>query len=201
MLFRSWQRWLQALDQERFTIQLGGPTPYCCWASSTESEARLLEDAPLPINRALAAHHQRVLEARQLQQRHQGLEHKLRQALARECALRQEQRQRLDQVDSSDGLQEQADALLCLPQPSRDQVAEAQKAVLSIKRELNDYDVHAEYVAEMVRQMIYERYPEDAYTRGFRVYTTLLKDNQEAAYLSLRKAVDRKSTRLNSSHT
>jgi penicillin-binding protein 1A len=69
------------------------------------------------------------------------------------------------------------------------QVAEAQKAVLSVKRELNDYDVHAEHVAEMVRQMIYERYPEDAYTRGFRVYTTIMKEDQEAAYLSLRKAV------------
>ena len=69
------------------------------------------------------------------------------------------------------------------------QVAEAQKASLVVKRELNDYAVHGEYVAEMVRQMIFERYPEEIYTKGFRVYTTVMKEEQEAAYLSLRKAL------------
>ncbi len=69
------------------------------------------------------------------------------------------------------------------------QVAEAQKASLVVKREINDFAVHGEYVAEMVRQMIFERYPEDVYTKGFRVYTTVLKEEQEAAYLSLRKAL------------
>ena len=67
-----------------------------------------------------------MLQARQLLQRRQVLEHKLRQTLARECAQRQEQQQRLDQVESCDDLQRQADALLCLPRPSREQVDEAQ---------------------------------------------------------------------------
>lgn len=69
------------------------------------------------------------------------------------------------------------------------QVAEAQKATLTVKRELNDFAVRAEHVAEMVRQMIFERYPEDVYTKGFRVYTTILKNDQETAYQSLRKAL------------
>lgn len=69
------------------------------------------------------------------------------------------------------------------------QLAEAQKASLIVKREINDFGVHGEYVAEMVRQMLYERYPDDVYTKGFRVYTTILKEDQEAAYLSVRKAV------------
>ena len=47
------------------------------------------------------------------------------------------------------------------------------KHALAVKRESDDYAVHAEYVAEMVRQMLFERYPEDVYTRGFRVYTTI----------------------------
>ena len=46
---------------------------------------------------------------------------------------------------------------------------EAIKTVLSVKRELDGFAVHAEYVTEMVRQMLHERYPEDVYTRGFRV--------------------------------
>lgn len=65
--------------------------------------------------------------------------------------------------------------------------AEAQKAQLAVKHEINDYGVHAEFVAEMVRQMLFERYPDDIYTRGFRVYTTILKSDQEAAYQAARK--------------
>ena len=69
------------------------------------------------------------------------------------------------------------------------QHAEAQKAVLVIKRELNEYPVHAEYVAEMVRQMLFEKYKEEIYTRGFRVYTTIYKNDQEAAYKSVRQGL------------
>jgi penicillin-binding protein 1A len=49
--------------------------------------------------------------------------------------------------------------------------------------------VHAEYVAEMVRQAIYEQYPEDAYSRGFRVYTTIRQADQEAAVAALRSGL------------
>jgi penicillin-binding protein 1A len=55
--------------------------------------------------------------------------------------------------------------------------------------EVNEYSVHAEYVAEMVRQALAEHYPEDVYSRGFRVYTTIRKADQEAAYQALRKGV------------
>src|ERR1700675_3010351 len=36
-----------------------------------------------------------------------------------------------------------------------------------------EYSVHAEYVAEMVRQMMYAQYRDDTYTRGFSVTTTI----------------------------
>ena len=65
----------------------------------------------------------------------------------------------------------------------------ALKEPLIIKRELSDYAVHAEFVAEMARQITAERFPDDVYSRGMRVYTTLIKDEQEAAYRSLRKGV------------
>lgn len=65
----------------------------------------------------------------------------------------------------------------------------ALKEPLIIKRELADYAVHAEYVAEMARQITAERFPDEVYSRGMRVYTTLIKDEQEAAYRSLRKGV------------
>ena len=65
----------------------------------------------------------------------------------------------------------------------------ALKEPLIVKRDLAGYAVHAEYVAEMARQIAAERFPEDVYSRGLKVYTTLNKAEQEAAYLSLRKGV------------
>ena len=72
---------------------------------------------------------------------------------------------------------------------SAEQHDEAVKAPVRAKREVNEYSLHAEFAAEMVRQAIAEHFPEDVYTRGFRVYTTLRKADQEAAYVALRRAV------------
>ncbi|MGH8733854.1 MAG: penicillin-binding transpeptidase domain-containing protein, partial [Burkholderiales bacterium] len=76
------------------------------------------------------------------------------------------------------------------------QYEDALKAPLRTRREITEYSVHAEYAAEMVRQALAEHYPEEVYTRGFRVYTTIRKADQEAAYEALRKGVleyDRRS--------
>jgi penicillin-binding protein 1A len=67
--------------------------------------------------------------------------------------------------------------------------AEALKAPIHVKRDTEVLPLHAEHVAEMVRQAIYEQYPEEVYTRGFRVYTTIRKADQEAAYQALRRGV------------
>src|SRR3954463_13361508 len=69
------------------------------------------------------------------------------------------------------------------------QYDEAFKAPLRAKREVSEYSIHPEYVAEMVRQALAEHYPEDVYTRVFRVYTTIRKADQEAAYEAVRKGV------------
>jgi penicillin-binding protein 1A len=52
-----------------------------------------------------------------------------------------------------------------------------------------EYSVHAEYVAEMVRQMMYAQYRDETYTRGFSVTTTIDSADQEAAYNAVRKGV------------
>jgi penicillin-binding protein 1A len=69
------------------------------------------------------------------------------------------------------------------------QYEEASQAPIRPKREVNEYSVHAEYAAEMVRQAMAEHYPDDVYSHGFRVYTTIRKADQEAAYVALRKGV------------
>lgn len=65
----------------------------------------------------------------------------------------------------------------------------ALKEPLVVKRELAEYSVHAEFAAEMARQITAERFPDDVYSRGMKVYTTLIKSEQEAAYNSLRRGV------------
>src|SRR5688572_27756707 len=66
---------------------------------------------------------------------------------------------------------------------------EAVKVPVRARRDVSEFSIHAEFAAEMVRQAIAEHYPEDVYTRGFRVYTTIRKADQEAAYASLRRGV------------
>jgi len=65
----------------------------------------------------------------------------------------------------------------------------ALKETLVVKRDLSDYPVHAEFVAEMARQIAAEQFPDEVYTRGFRITTTLTRDEQQAAYASLRRGV------------
>ncbi|HEX2648448.1 MAG TPA: penicillin-binding protein 1A [Burkholderiales bacterium] len=70
------------------------------------------------------------------------------------------------------------------------QYADATKAPLHVRREADDFTgVHGEYLAEMVRQAVYEQYPDDTYTKGFRVYTTIRKADQEAAYEAVRRGL------------
>ena len=69
------------------------------------------------------------------------------------------------------------------------QLAEAQKQILIVKHDANNFGVHAEFVAEMARQIAYERFQEDTYNKGLRVITSVTRADQEAAYNSLRKGV------------
>ncbi|MES2832310.1 MAG: penicillin-binding protein 1A [Pseudomonadota bacterium] len=69
------------------------------------------------------------------------------------------------------------------------QYATAQKEELRIKTDSSEFGVHAEYVAEMARQLVYEQFKEETYTRGLTVFTTITKPDQDAAYLALRKGV------------
>jgi len=50
-----------------------------------------------------------------------------------------------------------------------------------IKKQRYSHPVSADYVAEIARQMMYERYQDAIYSSGMKVYTTILKENQDAA--------------------
>ncbi|QEZ48067.1 penicillin-binding protein 1A [Cupriavidus oxalaticus] len=60
---------------------------------------------------------------------------------------------------------------------------------LKVRTEGNEFSTHAEYVAEIVRQLMYAQYREETYTRGLTVYTTLTKPDQDAAYEAVRTGI------------
>ncbi|KVT64506.1 penicillin-binding protein [Burkholderia ubonensis] len=72
---------------------------------------------------------------------------------------------------------------------SRGQYDEAIAQPLVVKGAGREFSVHAEYVAEMVRQMMYAQYREETYTRGFNVVTTIDSADQQVAYGALRKGI------------
>ncbi|MBU4422601.1 MAG: penicillin-binding protein 1A [Gammaproteobacteria bacterium] len=70
-----------------------------------------------------------------------------------------------------------------------EEAAAAKKEEIKIRSGQDNTRVHAEYVAEMVRQLIFNQYGNEAYTRGLNVYTTLNAANQDTAYAALRRGI------------
>ena len=70
-----------------------------------------------------------------------------------------------------------------------EQYDQAVQAELKVRTEGNEFSTHAEYVAEIVRQLMYAQYREETYTRGLTVYTTLTKTDQDAAYEAVRNGI------------
>jgi penicillin-binding protein 1A len=78
---------------------------------------------------------------------------------------------------------------------SNAQFLEAMKEQIRVVGRPTDFGVDAQYVAEMVRQQVVSLFPEDAYSRGLTVFTTLRASEQRAAQESVREgllAYDRK---------
>jgi penicillin-binding protein 1A len=70
------------------------------------------------------------------------------------------------------------------------QFQEAQTAPLNVRQGVHDVlPTHAEAVAEMARQIVFDTYGEDAYTKGITVWTTVRRPDQDAAYAAVRRGV------------
>ena len=72
---------------------------------------------------------------------------------------------------------------------TKKEAEEAKAEDLKYKTALSASQTHAEYVAEMARQLMFAQYGPEIYTRGLNVYTTLHADEQEAAYQALRRGI------------
>jgi len=68
------------------------------------------------------------------------------------------------------------------------ELAAARDEVLQI-RPAQAVEVHAEHVAEMARRAVVERFGEQAYTHGYKVRTSLVAAEQQAAWAGLRRTL------------
>ena len=72
---------------------------------------------------------------------------------------------------------------------TEDQAIVARKEELHVRSGNGSDRIHAEYVTETVRQLMFAQYGEETYTRGLNVYTTLKANDQDAAYKALRRGL------------
>ncbi len=70
-----------------------------------------------------------------------------------------------------------------------EQLRLAQQQPIVAKHGNQEFGTKSDYIAEMVRQTVYEKYQEDTYALGFRVYTTIRQQEQLAAYQAVRAGV------------
>ena len=72
---------------------------------------------------------------------------------------------------------------------THDEAEAARKEELKVRNASQSLPVHAEYIAETVRQLVYAQYGDETYTRGLNVMTTVVAKEQETAYKALRKGI------------
>ena len=66
---------------------------------------------------------------------------------------------------------------------------DALKQPLRFKASQQSRDLAADYVGEIVRQTMHERYQDQIYSSGLKVYTTILKSSQEAANTAIAQGI------------
>ncbi len=65
----------------------------------------------------------------------------------------------------------------------------AKNQTIVTKHADQEFPAKADFLTEMVRQAVYEKYQEATYTNGYKVYTTIRYKDQLAAYQAVRKGV------------
>jgi penicillin-binding protein 1A len=82
--------------------------------------------------------------------------------------------------------------MLDLGELTEEQWREAREEVIKVRRSGpvgNPAALRADHVAEIARQVVFERFGQEAYTRGLKVTTTLLAADQQAAWNAMRSAL------------
>ena len=126
-LHQRWRQWLDSLnaplhyliedDDGGYSIHVVPPSDTTAPASSAQADLAL----------QLGNWYRERLDRRELDRTCQELIQRLQRWKTKELTALSDQRNRLAACAESESLQQKADALLCLPRPSRDEVDQAQK--------------------------------------------------------------------------
>ena len=81
--------------------------------------------------------------------------------------------------------------MLALGMITQDQYRDARNAIVVNHDANGHFDGHAEYVAELARQLAHDRFGDEAYTRGINVYTTVSSMHQTLAYDAVQAGIER----------
>ena len=119
-LHRLWCRWLEQMELETFALQTNPNGSYRVWG---ENPAATQDSLAL----GLGKFYQERLGQRVLAKAQEELRHKIERWRSKEESELNDQQQRLKATENHAEIQQQADALLSLRQPNRDQINEAQK--------------------------------------------------------------------------
>jgi len=126
-LHERWQQWLHCLDETSFSLHISTATnSYRVWGATAVPLTTSTQKEP-PLSLTLGCYYSDQLQARELERQSEELRQQLLQARRREERLLLDQNSKMQATNSAAELQQQADALLCLPAPSRDQIDQAQK--------------------------------------------------------------------------
>ena len=125
-LHRRWQAWLTCLETEQFKLDLKGDEGYQVWSSQPDRSSDA-EGNGGDLALALGHWYRTRIDQRDLQRACDELRQRLSRWRLKENQALDDQRRRLAACAESTDLQQQADALLCLPAPNRDEVDLAQK--------------------------------------------------------------------------
>lgn len=157
-LWQQWQRWLQAVEGERFALHFTTQGEVRCWPAPEADHPPV----SLAIHGALARLSQTWLEARKLNQQRQTLLHRLGAMRQRETRLMDDQQALLEAAAGSEALQGEADALLSLYPPEKDQIQQAQilyKRARKLRRSVAAItprlDAHRQRLAWLEEAMVY----------------------------------------------
>ena len=124
-LHRHWQAWLACLETEQFRLVLD-EEGYRVWSSHPDQSGDA-EGNEGNLALALGHWYRARIDQRDLQRACDELRQRLSRWRSKEDLALEDQRRRLAACADSTDLQQQADALLCLPAPNRDEVDLAQK--------------------------------------------------------------------------
>ena len=123
-LFLSWCLWLDQLQHEQFALVMESDGRYRVWGATASDSG---DSSSKTLAMSLGALHQQRLEQKTLARLSDELQQRLERWRNKEQAALDDQQNRLRATEGHETLQSQADALLCLRNPSRDEVDEAQK--------------------------------------------------------------------------